>query len=713
MHHRRIILLAVCLALCGNLFAASSANIAQAFLAPEGFVLRGTGGSPTGLYEVISATDLTTSVSNWPAIATNQFDLAGNFDRTNPVSPAEPQRFFAIHVLPPSTNAAFPQILQAEDGTFTGSVANNHSGYTGTGFVDTDNAVGSYIEIEFGRQFAGTETMCVRYAHGKTDSRPASVMVNGATVTSSLAFPPTGDFTNWQYVTNAIPVATGKNVVRLTALNSGGLVNIDRFEITGNPQFKLKVSVNGNGTVALSPSNAFSYYNPNTLVTLTASPLTGSVFTAWSGALVSSNNPETLVVNSNQSVTANFEAFLHFPMYVSPTGSDANPGTIDQPFYSLARAVSNAVAGDTIYVRGGTFTYAATITIDKPATSNSPISIVAHPGEHPVLDYSTWHPATETIRSGARGIHITTNAQYWVLQGLEIQYAPDNGIKSEGGHITFDRMIFHDNGDTGLQIGLNKDTLSSNPDPEHDAAYNYVLNCDSYRNNDPATDYENADGFACKLYAGVGNYFYGCRAWNNADDGWDCYQTEYLIVIENCWSWHNGDPAIFGLSSFNGAGNGFKLGGANTYCPITVKNCVALNCLWGALGGFAYNDNTAPITLFNCTALSCGRPYNLQQDGNIIKNCIDYNGTRPAPKDISTTSIQQNDSWTLPVTVTAADFVSITETDAVAPRQADGSLPNNGFGRLAAGSDLINVGVDVGTPYCGSAPDLGAYEYCP
>ena len=73
----------------------------------------------------------------------------------------------------------------------------------------------------------------------------------------------------------------------------------------------------------------------------------------------------------------------------------------------------------------------------------------------------------------------------------------------------------------------------------------------------------------------------------------------------------------------------------------------------------------------------------------------------------------QNNSWQLPVTVTAADFASMSETDAAAPRQADGSLPNNGFARLVAGSDLIDKGVDVGLPYYGSAPDLGAYEFNP
>ena len=58
-----------------------------------------------------------------------------------------------------------------------------------------------------------------------------------------------------------------------------------------------------------------------------------------------------------------------------------------------------------------------------------------------------------------------------------------------------------------------------------------------------------------------------------------------------------------------------------------------------------------------------------------------------------------------------ADFAGLNDACAKAPRQADGSLPNCSFLKLAAGSDLINKGTNVGIPYSGSAPDLGAFEY--
>jgi hypothetical protein len=45
-----------------------------------------------------------------------------------------------------------------------------------------------------------------------------------------------------------------------------------------------------------------------------------------------------------------------------------------------------------------------------------------------------------------------------------------------------------------------------------------------------------------------------------------------------------------------------------------------------------------------------------------------------------------------------------------APRQADGNLPVLPNLRPTAGSTLIDKGVNVGLPYSGSAPDLGAFE---
>jgi hypothetical protein len=69
-----------------------------------------------------------------------------------------------------------------------------------------------------------------------------------------------------------------------------------------------------------------------------------------------------------------------------------------------------------------------------------------------------------------------------------------------------------------------------------------------------------------------------------------------------------------------------------------------------------------------------------------------------------------HNSWDSAVTVTDADFESLTSTGIDGPRLAGGALPDLPFLHLAAGSDLIDSGVDVGLPYSGAAPDLGAFE---
>jgi hypothetical protein len=48
--------------------------------------------------------------------------------------------------------------------------------------------------------------------------------------------------------------------------------------------------------------------------------------------------------------------------------------------------------------------------------------------------------------------------------------------------------------------------------------------------------------------------------------------------------------------------------------------------------------------------------------------------------------------------------------DLVKPRKPNGDLPDVPFLHLAPGSDAIDRGVDVGRPFKGQAPDLGAFE---
>lgn len=403
--------------------------------------------------------------------------------------------------------------------------------------------------------------------------------------------------------------------------------------------------------------------------------------------------------------------------YVSPSGNDANAGTLAAPFATLPKAVAVAAAGDNIYLRGGTHAYASTITIAKSGASGAPIKVLAYGSEKPVLDFSA-----QPYGAANRGILITTTANWWQFIGLEIAHAGDNGVKVEGSHLRFERCVFHHNGDSGLQIGFGH--TDSNPDGQL-AAFIDVINCDSYRNYDSDNRGSDADGFAAKMHCGRNIVFSGCRSWENSDDGWDLFETDYGVVIDNCWTWHNGDGTLFpGSGSFQGNGNGFKLGGngtgGNSKGTHIAQFCVSFNNSFkGNAQGFTNNSHADGLTLYHCLGFSNGASaYNFFVEGSLnsgkqdlLENCVSFprsGSTTGVSLDANVTSI--SDSWTLAVSASAADYGDLTEAAASAPRQADGSLPA-GFARLVAGSDLIDRGANIGYPFSGSAPDLGPYEF--
>lgn len=140
-------------------------------------------------------------------------------------------------------------VLEAEEGRFEGKVDHHscwnfiaqhpgpHTGFTGEGYVDTENKVGSFVELTFDAPAAGRYLLAARYAHGKSDTRPVELRVNGEVADPAFAFPPTRFWTDWVYATLPQPVQlkAGKNIVRLTATSAEGLANLDHLRFTVAP----------------------------------------------------------------------------------------------------------------------------------------------------------------------------------------------------------------------------------------------------------------------------------------------------------------------------------------------------------------------------------------------------------------------------------------------------------------------------------------------
>ena len=403
-------------------------------------------------------------------------------------------------------------------------------------------------------------------------------------------------------------------------------------------------------------------------------------------------------------------------LHVALGGDDAASGTAQAPLASVSAAVDRVRPGDTILLHDGVFPCRQTILLSGSGTEDQPLRLQAAPGAKPVLEFAGVTATDEKQRAVSRGLFLT--GDHWILEGLEICHAADNGLKIEGSHNRVERCVFHHNGDSGLQIGLAKKSKNDGTL----AAHNTIVNCDSFRNFDARTKGENADGFACKLFPGPGNSFVGCRAWENADDGWDLFMTTFPVTLERCWAWHNGDPGLFEVEgSYQGDGNGFKLGGQDKPASHLVRRCVAFDHPFGSGNGFEDNNNTAPITLQHCTAWGNRTNFQFKKAAHVLENSASFAPTRSkSGVEFDADVICRSNSWTpdpnpkkkgkYVSTLTADEFTGLDAARAMAARLADGRLPDTGFAAPRRGGRLVDAGIDLGLPYAGSAPDLGAVE---
>ena len=380
--------------------------------------------------------------------------------------------------------------------------------------------------------------------------------------------------------------------------------------------------------------------------------------------------------------------------YVATTGVDTDPGTFSNPYKTITKAISVAVPGDTIYVRGGTHAYAAKINIasSKVGTAGSRYWLLAYPNEKPILDFSSM-----PVASTDRGLQLSGN--YWVIKGFDFYKAKDNGMHIAGAYNIVELCNFYENADSGLQLA-------------NGANNNQVINCDSYFNRDASDG--NADGFAAKLDVGTGNSFKGCRAWQNSDDGWDGLLntgigTNPATTYDSCWCFLNGYLKSGAASVGNG--NGFKMGGNNEKHDATLTRCLSA---FNRVKGFDQNNNNGSMLLYNCTGYKNNPNFGMNNNDPsagevmVVKNCVSFSGN--SSDVFRAVCTRTNNSWQAPVSTTAADFITVDSIGLRGPRKADGSLPDINFMHLVSGSDLINAGTDIGLPFKGTAPDLGAFE---
>ncbi|HLX69280.1 MAG TPA: right-handed parallel beta-helix repeat-containing protein [Verrucomicrobiae bacterium] len=490
-----------------------------------------------------------------------------------------------------------------------------------------------------------------------------------------------------------VPGVNANNVVPIFGTPSGtnGVFSLQIVEQAGHqPGAQIDLWLNSD----LTTTNWFRPWWLRTITNSQPGDPVGSVRENFSTYL-----PGTNAWFARASVSLMDAGVTNADYYVATNGSDSNAGTSNAPFATLSKAVGLANPGNLIYVRDGTYHFTSQVTISRNGTPAQPILARAFPGEHPVFDF-TGEP------SGSAGINVKGNC--WQIYGLEVEHAGHNGILINGSSNVLEHCVVHESGDSGIHLTTSTALVS----------YNLVLNCDSYRNYDPPIG-GNADGITAKFTVGPGNVFYGCRTWNNSDDGWDFWEATNAILVENCITFSNGfdvfdaNPAT--NTQFNGNGNGFKMGGNYFPGPHHYVNCVSFG---NKVNGFDQNDNTAGLTVDNCTAwANGGQNFDLNHDStnapmigvHVVRNNLSIAGH--SGDSFRTGSLLTNNSWqVLSPSANAGDVLSVDSSGITSPRRDDGSPPQLLFLRPVPGGRLVDKGVNTGQPFIGSAPDLGAYE---
>ncbi|GJL50486.1 MAG: hypothetical protein NPIRA01_17130 [Nitrospirales bacterium] len=235
--------------------------------------------------------------------------------------------------------------------------------------------------------------------------------------------------------------------------------------------------------------------------------------------------------------------------YVATSGNNSNPGTNSQPFRTIEKGVRSISAGDTLYVKSGTYTESIRhweIPIANGTSWNNPITIAANPG-HTVTVKPKANNAFFWIGDG--------KAKYLIIKGFNVDggNSAKHGFKFEGGtkyvrvvdcevknttnsgvlvsgsgntHHEFINLNAHHNGSGQLDHGMyitTSNNLIDQSDIHHNKGYgvhlysstntannNIVRNVKAYDNNTVGVW-----GCGILLSSGTGNVAYNNTAYGN------------------------------------------------------------------------------------------------------------------------------------------------------------------------------------------------------
>ena len=129
-----------------------------------------------------------------------------------------------------------------------------------------------------------------------------------------------------------------------------------------------------------------------------------------------------------------------------PQASDANPGTEAQPWLTMGNAAAKAVAGDTVYIKAGTYPETRTVSMVNSGTSAAPITFRNYGSDRVIIDGASMASGSHVVRWKSAMAH------YIVFSGLEFRGGKDTGLWVEGNYNTIKDCKVYNTASTGILV---------------------------------------------------------------------------------------------------------------------------------------------------------------------------------------------------------------------------------------------------------------------
>lgn len=394
------------------------------------------------------------------------------------------------------------------------------------------------------------------------------------------------------------------------------------------------------------------------------------------------------------------------------------------PGQSIQSALETLSPGDTLMVRAGT--YREGLTLPRSGSPGKPIVLMAYPGEKPVVESSDQVLSIsksywiidgfvfDHLDASSDAIKIGSGASFVTIRNCEIRNGKRDGFDISGGasDITIENNRIHD---FVWKPGSDAHGIVTNPG----ATRIHILNNTIFNCGGDAIQLYASDSHAVSEYAReiniIGNTLYTTLG-SNSENALDFKGVDGGLIENNIiYGFENKAVVVQkGCSNLIFRGNiiydsqrGMEFRGEGG--KIQRNHRIYKNVIYNIREYYAVKfDGVENVDFVNNTVAFINTRA-LRVEGAGVKkgrfqNNLFYQTGKPSIKSTFDVSLGYN-GW-----------FGVSPGSVAGPGDISGSDPgfvNAGAYdfRLTASSPAIDAGTDVGLPFRGAAPDLGAHEY--